>query len=150
MYENGNEFDEAKGRFKPKETGYFLCNGNVRLDSFDGASSALLISINGKKDKNSGLYTVEGNGGSTNYRSMMVAGTLQLKKGQFASLFIYSSGDTYYRVSTESGFSCHQLDSVTGFHADKSINQVSVYQVVAACTSSYSALSKLPDRLIII
>ena len=112
------------GRFYPKQDGYYLCNANVRLDRFGGTYSRLLIAINNRKDVNNGLHTIEGNGGSTNYRSMMVSGTLQMKKGQFASVYVFSSTDIHYRIQTETGFSCHQLDSNIGFHAEKDGNQV--------------------------
>ena len=124
MYENGGEFKNQLGRFYPKQSGYFLCNANVRLDSFSGTFSRLLIAVNAKKDVNNGLHTIEGNGGSTNSRSMMVSGTLQLNKGQFASVYVFSSTDNIYTIGTASGFSCHQLDSKIGFHAEKDGNQV--------------------------
>lgn len=131
MYENADEFTEGNGRFYPKQDGYFLCSANVRFDSFTKAKSysSVLIAIDGDKDRNNGMSTVEGNGGSTNYRSMMVSGTLQLKgggvgKGQYASVFTFSAGDNSYVVQSESGFSCHQLDTNVGFHADKDGHQV--------------------------
>ena len=120
MYESDGSFENGSGRFRPKLTGYYLCNANVRLDGFTNkGTSRLIIAVSGKKDKNNGLHTVEGNGGSTNYRSMMVSGTLQLKKNEYASVFVHSSGDNAYRVHSESGFSCQMLQSPFGFHAEK-------------------------------
>ena len=124
LYENGNEFNNQNGRFFPKQTGYYLCNANVRMDMFNTGFSRLLIAINGKRDVNNGLHTIEGNGGSTNYRSMMISGTLRMTKGQYASVYVFSQRDNSYRISTESGFSCHQLDTNVGFHAEKNGNQV--------------------------
>ena len=124
MYENAGEFNNNLGRFYPKKTGYYLCNANVRLDAFGGGYSRLLIAVNNRKDVNNGLHTIEGNGGSKNYRSMMVSGTLKLSKGQFASVYVFSNNDNNYRIQSESGFSCHQLDSNVGFHAEKDGNQV--------------------------
>ena len=126
MYENANEFDNLNGRFVPKQTGYYLCNANVRLDQFNQGFSRLLIAINGKRDVNNGLHTIEGNGGSTNYRSMMVSGTLKLKKTEYASVFVHSTGDTAYKIHSESGFSCQMLPSPYGFHAEKNGNTVFV------------------------
>ena len=125
MYEtNQKEFDNAKGRFKPTQSGYFLCNANVRLDGFAKTGfSRLLIAVNGKTDVNNGLHTIEGNGGSTNYRSMMISGTIEIKKGDYTSVFVYSSNDNKYTIQDQSGFSCHRFDSMQGFHAEKAANQ---------------------------
>jgi len=123
LYESNGEFNNALGRFSPKETGYFLCAANVRLDGFQAASySRLLITINGAKDVNNGLHTIEGRGGSTNYRSMMVTGTLMINKGQYASVYVYSSNDNSYTIQSESGFSCHRFSTKVGFHAEKNGN----------------------------
>ena len=119
LYENGNEFHNMNGRFYPKQDGYYLCNANVRLDRFGGTYSRLLIAINNRKDVNNGLHTIEGNGGSSNFRSMNVAGTVQIKRGQYVSVAVYSSNANSYFIRSESGFSCHQFSTNYGFHADK-------------------------------
>jgi len=101
-----------------------LCAANIRFDAFAASSyQRLLISISGSKDYNNGLHTIEGNGGSTNYRSMMVAGTIMIKQGQYASASVFSSNDNSYRIHSESGFSCHKFSTNYGFHADKNGNQ---------------------------
>ena len=120
LYESNGEFDNTKGRFKPKKTGYYLCSANVALDGFTNFGfSRLLIGINGKRDVNNGLHAIEGNGGSTNYRSLNVAGNLMLKKGEYASVLVYSSNDNEFFIKSESGFSCHAFTTKVGFHADK-------------------------------
>ena len=125
MYESDRSFENGSGRFRPKQNGYYLCNANVRLDGFSKAGySRLMIAVNGKKDVNNGLHTIEGNGGSTNFRSMMVSGTLQIKANEYASVFVFSSNDNSYRIHSESGFSCQLLHSPYGFHAEKLGNQV--------------------------
>lgn len=56
--------------------------------------------------------------GSTNYYSMAVSGNVRIKKGQYASVWIFASGDNSYYVESESGFSCHRLQTNIGFRAD--------------------------------
>ena len=63
----------------------------------------MVIALNGNKDVNNGLHVIEGNGGSTNYRTLSVSGNVQLKKGQYTSVFLYSSNDYSYIVQRESG-----------------------------------------------
>ena len=82
-----------------------------------------MIAINGDHDANNGLHVISGNGGSTNYRTMAVSGNLLLKKGQYASVFVYSNSDTSYNVHPESTFSCNRFSSNVGFRADKTGNQ---------------------------
>ena len=126
LYEGNGEFDSSKGRFAPKSDGYYLCNANVGFEYLSSAGlSRLLIAVNKVgvktplKDINNGLGAVEGNGGSTTYRSMAVAGVLQIKDGWFASVFVYSSFDSIFTIKSESGFSCHKFRTKFGFHADK-------------------------------
>ena len=56
-----------------------------------------------------GLHVIDGNRGSTNYRSMTIAGSTYLKKGDKTSVKVFSEKDTGYYVMTESGFSCHKF-----------------------------------------
>ena len=91
----------------------FLCSDYFRM----------VIAISGKKDLNNGLHVIEGNGGSTNYRSMAVSGTLMLRKDQYASVFVYSHNDPAYVIHHESGFSCNRFATKIGFHADKVATQ---------------------------
>ena len=66
----------------------------------------MIIAINSALSRNNGLHVIDGNGGSTNYRSMSVSGNLQLKKGQYASVFVYSDKDNTYYVQSETGNFC--------------------------------------------
>ena len=70
----------------------------------------VVIAINGDHDAGNGLHVIDGNGGSTNYRTMSVSGNLQLKKGQYASVYVYSSFDNSYTVNSESGECITMLD----------------------------------------
>ena len=120
LYESDGSFDNGNGRFKPNQEGYYLCNANVRLDSISASAEArLLIAINGKQEEVNGLSVAEGNGGSTNYRSLTISGTLKLKKTEYASLFTFTKGDNVYYIRSDSGFSCQLLHSPFGFHASK-------------------------------
>ena len=66
------------------------------------------------------MSVIDGNGGAA-LRTLSVTGTVELKKGQYVSMWIYSSGDSY-TINSESGFSCHRFTTTVGFHADKSSN----------------------------
>ena len=67
-----------------------------------------------------GLNVIDGNGG-LQMRTLSVSGTIELKKGEYVSVWIYSSGDSY-NIQSETGFSCHRFTTTVGFHADKSSN----------------------------
>ena len=119
LYNAGGNMDVKTGRFTAHYNGYYLCSAQVRLD---GAASSsyfrTVIAINGNRNGNNGLHVIDGNGGSTNARTLSVTGTIQLKAGQHTSVFVYSSGDSY-KIQSESGFSCHRFSTNIGFHADK-------------------------------
>ena len=53
------------------------------------------------------------------YFSLTISGTLLLKKNEHLSVSVFSSGDNEYRVHSESGFSCHELNELHGFHVTK-------------------------------
>merc|ERR1711866_37863 len=93
-----------------------MCATQIRIDAaFSTLSKTgktrfrLIIPINGQLDIHNGLHVNDGNQGSTNYRSLRVAGTVYLKKGDRASVAVYSWKDASYKVQTESGFSCHKF-----------------------------------------
>merc|ERR1712110_180854 len=52
---------------------------------------------------------ISGNQGSTNFRSMQLAGVFQLKMKQTVSVRIYNNADTSWRLNKESGFSCNKM-----------------------------------------
>lgn len=74
---------------------------------------------NFEKRINNGMATIEGDGGATNYRSMGVSGVIKMKRNDHVSVFMYSNSDDSWTIHSESGFSCHKLSHVVGFHADK-------------------------------
>jgi len=117
-------FDPATGRFKVQLVGgAYYCYAQVRLDDASRSGiKRLIISRNQEMDVNNGLHAVGGNYGSTNYRSMRVAGNAWINAGETVSLFVYSSSDTY-TAQSESGFGCHKLATQIGFHADLSATQ---------------------------
>ena len=103
------------GFYQVRADGYYVCAVNARLD---GASPdgyfRLILAINGNTDLNQGLHAISGNGGSSNVRTMKIAGTLPLKKGQTLSVYLFSSGDQNYVLQQESGFSCQMFGVCKG------------------------------------
>jgi hypothetical protein len=119
--EKGSEFKMQQGRFYPAETGHYLCSANIRFDSFSGSYTKMHIGINGQKNQGTnGMGVIIGNGRSTSYYSMAVSGNIELKKGEYASVWIYGSGDNSYYIQSESKFSCHKFEGLSkgGFRAD--------------------------------
>lgn len=103
------------GFYQVRATGYYACAVNARVDQANSDSTfRLILAINGHPDVNQGLHAIAGNGGSSNYRTMKVAGTLHLKKGQTLSVTMYSSNDAYYTLQRESGFSCQMFGVCKG------------------------------------
>ena len=124
LYNTGGNMDDKLGRFTAHNNGYYLCSTQVRLDGAAATSYfRVTIAINGNRNGNNGLHVIDGNGGSTNARTLGVTGTIQLKAGQHTSVFVYSSGDSY-KIQSESGFSCHRFSTEIGFHADKNSDLV--------------------------
>jgi hypothetical protein len=106
----------TQGYYKAPEAGFYMCATQIRIDAAYSSLSTtaktrfrLIIPINGQLDIHNGLHVNDGNQGSTNYRSLRVAGTVYLKKGDRTSVAVYSWTDPSYRVQTESGFSCHKF-----------------------------------------
>ena len=117
-------FNAESGHFTAIKAGYFLCSANIRLDSLTYSGlSKIMLAINGNIDTQNGLVVSEGDGGSTNYRTMSISGTIKLKKAQYVSAWVYTNADNSYTIHEESGFSCHMLKSDKGFHADKDGDQ---------------------------
>jgi len=100
----------SDGFYEVRATGYYACAVNARVDQASSDSIfRLILSINGQPDVNQGLHAISGNGGSSTYRSMKVAGTIHLTKGQTLSVSMYSSSDQSYSLQRESGFSCQMF-----------------------------------------
>jgi len=72
-----------------------------------------------EKRINNGFAVIEGNGGAHNQRTMGASGVMKMKRGDHASVFVYSNNDNSWQIQGESGFSCHKLSTTVGFHADK-------------------------------
>lgn len=85
----------------------------MRLDSADRSHYfRLLLAVNDNRDTNNGLHAINGYG-SSDYRPMIVAGTLYLKEKQKVSVWLYSASDNSWRAQHESGFGCHLLETYT-------------------------------------
>ena len=120
LYNAGRTFVDQSGRFTPHEDGYFLCIATLRMDNHHYSYySRLNIAVNGNYDLQNGQTVMEGDGGSTNYRTMTVSGTMQLRKADYVSLWVYSNSDDSWKIHSESGFSCNRFSTPVGFHADK-------------------------------
>ena len=120
-------FDAKKGQLTLRGDGIYFCSAQVRVDSAKSVGlMRLLLAHNNKLDVQNGFSTVEGAGGSTNERSMGVAGTIQLGKGDVLNIYVYSSFDNSYSVSTESGWGCHQMGTQIGFHVNAKAKQAGV------------------------
>ena len=102
-------FDGSTGRFTAPVTGYYMCAAQLRMDSIGSTFTRMIIALNGHMSVHNGLHVIEGNSGSTDYRSMNAAGTLHMNKGDFVSVHVYHNSDTSWTVSDQSGFSCHLL-----------------------------------------
>merc|ERR1712072_883687 len=99
--------------YKAPQSGYYMCATQVRIDQVQTSLSSssrfrLIIAINGQIDIHNGLHVNDGNQGSTNFRSLRVAGTVYLKKGQRTSVNVYTV-DKSWTLQSESGFSCHMF-----------------------------------------
>merc|ERR1711912_183581 len=79
------------------------------IDSASNSRFRMIIAINGQVDIHNGLHVNDGNQGSTNYRSLRIAGSVHLKKGDRTSVHVFSFSDKEWKVQTESGFSCHMF-----------------------------------------
>ena len=105
-----NGAPNPEGFYTASQDGYFACTAQIRLDS---ASSSgffrTILALNGDTSKTKAFVSIDGNKGSTNYRTMRVAGTVRMKKGDTVAVFVYSSSDTSYKVTSESGFSCNNF-----------------------------------------
>ena len=102
----------SSSAYKVGKSGYYVCAAQVRIDSMSRSYYVrLIISINGDKDVNNGLHAIQGNRGSTNYRSLKVAGTVWLNVKDSVSVMVYTNGDHSWNVNHESGFSCHMIST---------------------------------------
>ena len=70
--------------------------------------SKIAITVNNKPNANNGVYAVQGNGGSSDQRTLRVAGVIALRKGWKVSVRVYTKDKTWV-ATTQSGFSCHML-----------------------------------------
>lgn len=112
-------FDNDSGRYTVKQPGAYYCFALARLDGINRSGrSILLIGLNGDIDQTNGLFGIDGNVASTNYRGMSVAGTLFLKEKDFVSMYVYTDVDNNWQLHDETSMGCHFMNSKIGFHAN--------------------------------
>ena len=123
MYSVGSGFNNNTGIFTASKNGAYYCAAQIRFDRVandEGRDivSYVHLSLRLNEDNNDGnvLHTIDGNGISSNYQSLSLAGTVALKMGQLVSVWVYSNVAT--QINSESGFSCHLMGTHKGFHAN--------------------------------
>lgn len=94
----------------------------MQTRSLSKIGAKIVIALDGKKNGNGGVFAAEGNGGSSDQRTMRLAGTIAMKRGWKASVKIFSK-DTSWVAKSSSGFSCHLLKTFNEC-ADKTQAQV--------------------------
>ena len=103
LYQLAGGVDKTGFYFAP-QAGYYFCATQIRMDSATKDSIfRIIIGIDAQTTANNGLHAIGGNGESTNYRSMRVAGTIYLQQRQKVSVHVYSQTDKSFRIQTESG-----------------------------------------------
>ena len=110
LYAQGGSLN-SQGYFAVPEAGYYVCAAQVRIDSTSSSARyRMIIAINNEMDINNGLHVTDSNVGITNYRSLRLAGSVYLKKGDMTSVAILPpTTEKQWKVHTESGFSCHMF-----------------------------------------
>jgi hypothetical protein len=115
LYAMGGAGVSNQGFFTAPYGGYYVCATQIRLDLSSTISSyayvRVLLAVNGQLDYNNGMHTIDGNQGSTNYRTLRVAGIVRLDPGSKISVHVYNSYDASWTLNQESGFSCNRLKS---------------------------------------
>merc|ERR1712032_1129834 len=124
LYSTGG-FDTARGRYEIVGSGAYYCYAQIRLDDASRNLKRLIMARNGETDINNGFHAIGGNWGSTNYRSMRVAGNADMSQDQSfgrgwrrvtywrtgSNEFLYSSGggfsaDGYYYAPQDGYYIC--------------------------------------------
>lgn len=122
QFSNGSAFDAAKGVFTAPEDGYYLLTAIVRFDNANNGNSShwvrSYISINGSKDLNNGLHSIEGAPKDGSF-TLPIEGVVKLSKNDKVTLWAYSQGDTDYTVTITTSFGGMFLGKTLthGFHA---------------------------------
>ena len=88
------------------------------MNSLSKAGARLVIALDGGTNGNGGLFVVEGNGGSTDQRTLRVAGTIALESGRKMSVNIFTR-DESWEAKSSSRFSCHLLKMFDGCTEDQ-------------------------------
>jgi hypothetical protein len=121
MFTEGDSFSTSTGRFTAPCSGAYFASANVRLDAASGAFFRLMVAVNGDTSLKNGLTAIRGNPPSS-YYTMNVAGVVNLTRGDYLSVWVYSYQDTRWYLNGESGFSVVFLNDLSqlssGVHAD--------------------------------
>jgi len=107
LFDNGNHFNEATGEFTAPVNGFYYFTAQVRYDNIQTGHVRLLLAVNSVLSLNSGLHAiaeVEEVGETINYQTLNVGGVMKLNTGDKVTVVIYSSSDTSWSISDESGF----------------------------------------------
>ena len=85
----------------------------VQTYSLSKTDTKIVIALNGNTNGNGGLFAVQGNGGSSDLRTLRVAGTIALTRGWKVSVKVFTK-DRSWIAKRSSGFSCHLLKTFDG------------------------------------
>ena len=85
----------------------------VQTYSLSKTDTKIVIALNGNTNGNGGLFAVQGNGGSSDLRTLRVAGTIALTRGWKVSVKVFTK-DRSWIAKRSSGFSCHLLKMFDG------------------------------------
>ena len=111
----------------------------IRLDSLSsGAVNRLIIAVNGNvptgnSGTNTGLEAIEGDGGSTSQRTLIVTGTLKLTKKDYVSAFVYSS----VRISALYPVALTNMCSMTKF-VGFALDDAEILLQIQICTNLFT------------
>ena len=90
------------------------CTLQVQADSLPKAKTKIVLALQQKTNGHGGLFAIEGNGGSTDKRTLRVSGTVALRKGWTVAVKVFTLKDKKWTANSQSGFSCHMLKTFDG------------------------------------
>lgn len=124
IWSRTNSFATTTGRYTAPADGAYLINMNARIDRGATGYFRMNAAWNNQRNSENSMTAIDGNIASS-YETMVIAGILQLNKGDYIEQWIYSNSDNSWKVQNQAGFSVTQLhaQSAIGFRADKSGDQ---------------------------
>jgi len=120
IWSKTTSFATATGRYTAPADSAYLINMNARIDSGATGYFRMITSWNNQRDVENSMSAMDGNIASS-YETFVIAGVLQLNKGDYIEQYVYSNSDNSWKVQNQAGFSVTQLhqQSAIGFRADK-------------------------------